>query len=410
DSVSLRVEPPAPVLKTTAVKPDPGEDIAYTTSVVIPAGGGMSNGMFTAKLPTGTTLVEDSVTVAGHKAVPFMKDGGFSVAVGSGTRNVEVSFRAAVPEVLTGTTLTLEPSLDYTVEGIGKLHVKGDAFEVGMGQADLAIDGDGNGADGYDIKVSNNGPDPARNIKVKATDADGKEVTVPEMPDKSLPSGESSTLKIPTTSPKLRVAVESTTLDPEKANNTKELTRKEPGDPEESREADLSVKLTANTDKPTSGEALTYKIEVANKGAVQADGIRVKAVVPKDFKAQAPDGAIKNELPDGKGTELSWAVGNLASGKSESTELKGTVPSGIEELRSSVSVTTQTLESKTDDNKTELALKVDKKSDDTKDEGPLALTGAGGVAILGVSGASALAAGAWGLSALRRRNSIPGNE
>ncbi|MFB7059004.1 hypothetical protein ACFCXT_38515, partial [Streptomyces vinaceus] len=31
DSVSLRVEPPAPVLKTTAVKPDPGEDIAYTT-------------------------------------------------------------------------------------------------------------------------------------------------------------------------------------------------------------------------------------------------------------------------------------------------------------------------------------------------------------------------------------------
>ncbi|RSS79571.1 CARDB domain-containing protein [Streptomyces sp. WAC06614] len=400
DGVSVRVEPPAPTLATDAENFDAGAEAPYTSVVQVPEGTGFTDGVFSARLPAGTALVQGSVKVNGGapSAAPVVKDGVFSVPVGSATKDVKVAYEVAVPKGHEG-PLELRPSLDYQVSGIGALRVEGPAHVSKPAVSDVTVGGGADGKDGYRVKVFNKGPDTARTITLRATDAQGRTVEIPGTPPARLASGAGWETRIPSVSPKLSLAVQTTTVDRDPSNNTVELKRPA-GDPGKPAEADLAVTLTADAAQPKPGSTLTYTVTLTNEGSATAEAVRLTAVLPEGFKAKAPQGAV-----DGK-TGLSWNESNLAAGSTRTITLKGQVPDGLDKIRASVAATTQTLESDTGDNQAELSLDVNTGAggDGTgSGGGGLADTGAGGLALMGLGGVGAVGAGAWALTVARRR-------
>ncbi|MFD7082186.1 hypothetical protein [Streptomyces sp. NPDC059918] len=407
DSVVLQ---PEPTVRTSAVVAPGGGKIIYTSAIEVPAGGSFTGGSYSAQLPEGTKLVEASVKGSTDK--PAVSDKGLlSLPVGArkGGEKLTVSFEVAVQKDAKN-PFVMRPALDYEVANLGKQRLALPPVETGVPTADLSVSGAAEGKDKYRVKVTHHGGDTTKDLTVKAVDADAKSVEF-KRPEE-LKSGGVWELEIPSGSPTLKVSVESAAADPNPDNNSKLLNRDGGGsdDPDApSQEADLSVKLTADTDKPAAGKELTYTVTVANAGELAAKGNKVTVDLPKGFTPKLPDGATSKELPDGKGTQHAWAIGDLEPEGTTSIALRGTVPSGAEELRASVSVSTASSESALDDNKAELGLKVgDASGDGSGSDGSLALTGAGGVALLGVGGAAAVGAGAWALMALRRRNALGG--
>ncbi|MFD7084626.1 hypothetical protein [Streptomyces sp. NPDC059918] len=430
DSVVLA---PEPTLRTEAATPSWTDRLAYTSTVEAQAGGSFTDGVLSIAPPKGTKLADRTVRIGDKKVEgTFDEHGRLSVPLGglAGGSGISAAYELLIDPLAAG-PFEIRPSLDYKVKNLGKVHVDGAPLKRDDPRtADLSVTGEPAGTDGYKVTVVNKGRHTGHALKLTATDADGKEVPVlkavdgegNEVPDpksslSSLDPDGDWKLEIPTTSPTLKVTATSAVPDPDAANNTVILHRDGSGDGpgdgpvDPAKEADLAVKLTADTDKPVPGGKLTLDVEVVNNGAAAARGNRVKAVLPSGFKPKLPENAVANELPEDKGVEYTWLVADLAAKASYKVALTGEVPTGLAELRADVRAGTETPESELADNAAELGLKIDQGADgDSGDGGSLALTGAGGVAVMGAGGAAAIAAGAWAMVALRRRRVTPGDQ
>lgn len=434
DSVVLA---PEPTLRTEAATPSWTDRLAYTSTIEARAGGSFTDGVLSIAPPKGTKLADRTVRIGDKKVEgTFDENGRLSVPLGAlaGGSKVSATYELLIDPLAAG-PFEIKPSLDYQVKNLGKVHVDGAPLKRDDPRtADLSVTGEPDGTEGYKVKVVNKGRHTGHALNLTATDADGKEVPVRKAVDgegnevadpksglTSLDPDGDWRLEIPTTSPTLKVTVTSAIPDPDAANNTVTLHRDGSGDGsggdpggdpvDPAKEADLAVKLSADTDKPVPGGKLTIDVEVVNNGAANAQGNRMKVVLPSGFKPKLPENAVANKLADDKGVEYTWLVADLAAKASYKVALTGEVPKGLAELRADVHVGTETPESELADNEAELGLKIDQAADgDSGDGGSLALTGAGGVAAMGAGGAAAVAAGTWAMVALRRRRVTPGDQ
>ena len=161
----------------------------------------------------------------------------------------------------------------------------------------------------WTIKVTNNGPDAALNVKISDSLPDGL-VKISESGDnfkESLASGETMTLTIQTKVTKTGNITNIATVTTTTKNNGNTTANKtiivDPA-------ADLEVRKIPNVEKIIVGGELTWTITVKNNGPDTADDVKVFENLPKELQYlsyTATKGSYENGL---------WSVGSLSNGES----------------------------------------------------------------------------------------------
>ncbi|GAB5403266.1 MAG: SdrD B-like domain-containing protein [Aureliella sp.] len=325
------------------------------TNVTTTAGtAGESGGVVTGSVPTLAVSGSVTITISATVASGF---------AGTTITNTATAQADESQQVSANTDTTVNPQIDLAI-------TKTDSVDPAIRGNQLT----------YTLAVSNNGPSAATNVEVVDTlpagvtfvSATGGTVTAPSGGSNDvtvalggLASGASQNVTITVTVDDAAAAsitnsaivrsTESTGgFDTDTSNNS----ATEPTAIESN--IDLSITKTDSVDPVIAGQSFTYTLTVANAGPSAATGVTVTDVLPDGIQitsatstagtvttpASAQDTTAAN--PD----DLTVAIGNLASGASETITIVATV---LPELRTSLSNTASVTTSDTGMNETNTA-------------------------------------------------------
>ncbi len=132
-----------------------------------------------------------------------------------------------------------------------------------------------------------------------------------------------------------------------------------PPPPPGAKSADLSVKLTANPDRPELGQKVKFSFEVNNAGPDEATGTVVTGKLPGRAKKVKPSEGCK-VAKRGKKYRLRCDLGALASGASREFSVKVKPKKGVRKPRATIQATSAVADPNPANNKTKKKVTVER--------------------------------------------------